>query len=422
MSDHDPSRRTVLRGGMAALATALLPAGLAGCAAGPDATDAPVTGTDAETDGPITPPRLRSLIDQLGPLGEADDLGLRLPPGFSARIVARTGVEVLPGGHAWHIAPDGGACFALADGGWVYVSNAEVAGFGGVGALRFDASGTLVDAYPILEGTNVNCAGGPTPWGTWLSCEEVDRGRVFECDPHGERDAVEVPSLGRFKHEAAAVDPVHGAVYLSEDEGDGRFYRYVAASHDADGHLSLDEGTLEVARVDDEGGVTWLPVPDPLASGEVPTRLQVEDSTVFRGGEGLWWHEGIVYLATKGDNRIWAYDTDTEQISVIYDRALESEPMALKGVDNVTVTACGDVLVAEDGGFLRVMAVLPSGEVVPVLQIEGQDESEITGPAFDPSGTRLYVSSQRATGALGGITYEITGPFHEPMGDEETCA
>ena len=70
---------------------------------------------------------------------------------------------------------------------------------------------------------------------------------------------------------------------------------------------------------------------------------------------------------------------------------------------------------------MRIVAILPSGELKPLVQIEGQDSSEITGPAFDPSGTRLYFSSQRATGSLGGITYEITGPFHELLADEESC-
>ena len=73
-----------------------------------------------------------------------------------------------------------------------------------------------------------------------------------------------------------------------------------------------------------------------------------------------------------------------------------------------------NVLVAEDGGEMRIVAILPNGELKTLMQLEGQDNSEITGPAFDPSGTRLYFSSQRGTSGLGigGITYEITGPFH----------
>ena len=97
------------------------------------------------------------------------------------------------------------------------------------------------------------------------------------------------------------------------------------------------------------------------------------------------------------------------------------DPEALYGVDNLTVSACGDVLVAEDGGQMRIVAVLPDVGLKPLVQLVGQDDSEITGPAFDPSGTRLYFSSQRAIGTLSGITYEITGPFHEPLPDGEAC-
>lgn len=103
--------------------------------------------------------------------------GLQLPKGFTGRVVARSGAAVGGAGYVWHGAPDGGACFTDRDGGWVYVSNSELDdGAGGAGMLRFDRTGTIVGAARILGGTNHNCAGGATPWGTWLSCEEVDHG------------------------------------------------------------------------------------------------------------------------------------------------------------------------------------------------------------------------------------------------------
>ena len=139
-----------------------------------------------------------------------------------------------------------------------------------MGALRFDATGTVIDAYPILKGTNVNCAGGPTPWDTWLSCEEFANGRVFETDPWGAVEAIERPSLVRFKHEAATVDPEYGGAYLSEDETDGRLYRFQSSATDEHGHPSLTEGVLQVAVVDTSGTVTWRPIPDPLAEHPTP--------------------------------------------------------------------------------------------------------------------------------------------------------
>ena len=413
MSGFDrPTRRDVIRGGLAALAALVAPT-------------ACVPEPEPDEDAPRVipePPALRSLIPLIGALGEPDADGVRLPPGFSIRVLARSDEPVLPGSdHRWHRWPDGGACFATEDGGWIYVSNSELPLAGGVGALRFDAAGTLIASYPILEGTNINCAGGRTPWHTWLSCEEIDRGRVFECDPWGEVEAIDRPALGRFKHEAAAVDPVHAHVYLTEDEPDGRLYRFVPDALTAEGHPDLTAGRLEVAVVTPdtegsvEGTVSWREVPDPLASGPTATRLQVAEATVFRGGEGIWWHAGFVYFSTKGDDRVWALDTRSGRLTVIYDRAdHDPEEPPLFGVDNLTVSCCGDVLVAEDSGMMRIVAILPSGELKALVEIRGQDQSEITGPAFDPSGTRLYFSSQRAEGLNKGITYEITGPFHEP--------
>lgn len=420
-------RRKVLEGGLATFATAMMSRLLPGCDSGSPTdggVDAPPR--DAPEDvfmgdaGPSyfepreMPPRpaLVSRIADIGPLGAPNADGVRVPDGFTARILAEEGVVVAPSSYTWHIFPDGGATFGTLDGGWIYVSNSEMVRIGGVGAIRFDAAGNVTDAYRILEGTSANCAGGPTPWGSWLSCEELARGQVYECDPHGERPARVRPSLGTFKHEAVTVDPVRGHLYLSEDESDGNFYRYVPARMTPAGHPDLEGGRLETASVAADGTVTWLEVPDPQYTGMIPTRMQVSEATVFRGGEGLWYHEGIVYLSTKGDDRIWAYDVVQSRIDVLYDAKAVAMP-PLRGVDNLTVSCCGDVLVAEDGGSMQVVAILPDGSLKPLVQVTGQDTSEITGPAFDPSGTRLYFSSQRGDG--NGITYVVEGPFHAPV-------
>ncbi len=423
-------RRALLRGGLAGFAAAMMSRALPGC--GP-ATSDPDGGQDGGRDGgppdggpppdagPLTfppregipaPPALRSLIADIGPLGDPDANGVRLAAGFTSRVIARSAQVVEGTDYTWHSLPDGGATFATEDGGWIYVSNSETPLRGGAGAVRFDSSGEIVDAYPILERTNINCAGGLTPWHTWLSCEEFARGQVFECDPWGEHAAIVRPALGLFQHEAVAIDPVSGHLYLTEDTGNGCLYRFTASGTTAHGTPDLRAGRLEVASVATGGAVTWRELPDPQFTGSTPTRMQVAEATPFDGGEGIWYHEGTIYFSTKGDNRIWAYEIDAAQLTILYDGdAMASPP--LRGVDNLTVSCCGDVLVAEDGGSMQIVAILPSGELLPVMQLVGQDSSEVTGPAFDPSGTRLYFSSQRGSGA-GGITYEVTGPFHEP--------
>jgi hypothetical protein len=123
-----------------------------------------------------------------------------------------------------------------------------------------------------------------------------------------------------------------------------------------------------------------------------------------------------VYFSTKGDDRIWAYTIGSGELRVIYAAADHEQPI-LRGVDNVTVSASDDVLVAEDNGDMQIVAITPDRSVVPILQVVGQMDSEVTGPAFDPSGTRLYFSSQWGATGRGrdGLTYEVTGPFNRSV-------
>lgn len=342
-----------------------------------------------------------------GPLLEADENGLMLPEGFTSRVIARSLLPVAPTTYTWPMFPDGAATFRARDGGWFYAVNSEVpGGFGGVSAIKFSATGEIEDAYRVLADTSSNCAGGPTPWGTWLSCEEHDGGRVWECDPTKPGQGVVKPALGTFAHEAVAVDPKGQRLYLTEDKPDGRFYRFTP-----DAYPSLDAGVLEVASVGASGNVKWIPVPDPSASS-APTRSQVPESTAFAGGEGCWHDAGHVYFTTKGDNRVWVHDVMRSTIAVLYDAADFGAEAPLTGVDNAVVSAAGELFVAEDGGNMEINVITRDRVVAPFVHIPNNEASEITGPVFDPSGQRLYFSSQRGPGPEGpGITYEVAGPF-----------
>lgn len=352
-------------------------------------------------------------------LRPADANGVRLPVGFSSRIVAQSGQAVIPGqSFLWHNAPDGGACFALSDGGWIYVSNSEVSITGGVSSLVFAADGSLIDAYAILKDTNRNCAGGATPWGHWLSCEEVGAGRVWECDPKGKMSAIVRPALGVFNHEAIAFDKNTQQLYLTEDRPDGCLYRFTAGQRNNEGYVDLSAGRLEVAilqnsAIADLNGamLDWQDVPDPLAQVQ-ETRHQVASAARFNGGEGIVYHDGKIIFTTKGDNRVWAYSIANQQLGIIYDE-LDSLTPILTGVDNVTVAKNGDIYVAEDGGDLQIVVIDNQGRLYPIAQLEGHDKSEITGVAFSPDGKLLYFSSQRGVTGLSenGLTYEIKGPF-----------
>jgi secreted PhoX family phosphatase len=346
-----------------------------------------------------------------GPRRPPNEHGVRLPEGFRSRVIARGG-DVVPGtSYRWHVASDGSATFPVEGGGFILVSNSETLD-GGASAIRFSGAGDIEAAYRILSGTTQNCSGGGTPWGTWLSCEETEDGLVWECDPAGRRRARSLPAMGVFKHEAAAVDPRGRRVYLTEDLIDGCFYRYTPHRWP-----DLRAGRLEIAVAGSDDQIGWRRVPDPTARRR-PLRRQVPDSLILKRGEGIWHDDGTVYVATTGDSRVHAYDIAGRRIRVVYD-GLGSRTAPLLRVDQITVSRAGEVFICEDLATEEIdIGVMDRrGRVSRFLSVTGREHqgSELTGVTFDPSGGRMFFSSQRAGGDGAvpgpGAIYEVSGPF-----------
>lgn len=356
-----------------------------------------------------------------GPLQPSNLEGVMVPKGFTVREIARGGAPVGLTGFVWHPFSDGSGTYRQKDGSWIFVSNSEVPGVlpggvrGGASAIHFNKDGSIRDAYRILDGTDTNCGGGTTPWGTWLSGEEVDDGLVWECDPKGKKDAVPRPALGVFSHEYIVTHARQRLLYLTEDQSGGCLYRFKPRTW---GDLSA--GRLEVATLGKDGYIRWTKVPDPAAKSK-PTREQVPQATRMARPEGLCIDpvSGVLYFVESSGGRVYSYDPVTHAYDLVYAEEDYEDPI-LTDCDNAVVCPRnGDLLVCEDTGNFDICLITTDGQLARFVHMDGRHHgfsetdasSETTGPSFDPSGTRLYFASQRAY--VAGVIYEITGPWRK---------
>ena len=322
---------------------------------------------------------------------------------------------------------------------------------GGVSTVVFDLEANApVKQWLSLAGTGHNCAGGPTPWGSWLSCEEWtqkrdalharDHGYVFEVPATtrmGLVPAVPIKSMGRFLHEAVAVSPKGDAVYLTEDRGDSALYRYLP---DTPGELARG-GRLQALMIrkhpsfdtrnwTTDSGHTFLQGQSfetewfDLENIEAPEddlryRAFAAGAARFARGEGIWHGGDRVYWACTTGGRaqlgqIFKYlpspyeGTEEEaQSPGRLELFVESSDEDLIGnADNLTIAPSGDIFVCEDSaaqdGLTR---ITPTGEIERFAANRFND-SELAGVCFSPDGGTLFVNIQSP-----GTTFAIKGPW-----------
>ena len=453
------SRRTFLRQSSAILLAPSLQ-GLVACSRG------------VASAGGQTPSAIRKAGQGDGGYGPLVSAGpeLALPAGFTYTVVSRSG-KPMSDGTPTPVAFDGMAAFALPNGGVRLIRNHEnrdlpaVARLKGspetaydrtAGAcvssleLRLAEDGTpeLVRDFIALNGTTINCAGGPTPWGSWLTCEETtegqqigwekDHGYIFEVPAAAERavEAVPLKEMGRFVHEAVAVDPATGIVYETEDRLLAGFYRFIPKERGvlrAGGTLQMlavtgrpNFDTADGQRVGEELPVSWVDIRNPN-----PGSLWGEDNGVFAQGftgggarfsrlEGCWYGDRSIYFhATNGGDarlgQVWRYRpggtaADGGTLSLVFE-----SPSAdvLNAPDNITVSPRGGVVICEDNSAAFVRGLTRDGAIFDVAR-NLANKTEFAGACFSPDGRILFVNIMGTTVDAGtdvGMTLAIRGPW-----------
>lgn len=420
------------------------------------------------------------LYDRYGPLLDDPQGIMNLPKGFSYKVISRAG-ERMDDGFVSPGRNDAMAAFEGPGGKVIVVRNHEVSpadrengpfgkdneqlaqlpasgiydrGFGknpslgGTTTFVFNEGTQEMEyQYLSLAGTIRNCAGGPTPWNSWLSCEETFEGREAGVNEKNHGYVFEVPvsasaalaepvplkAMGRFNHEAVAVDPDSGMVYLTEDRGDGLIYRFIPNEPGnlraggklqalaVKGQKSMDTRNWEVQsmRVGEPVAVEWIDLDDTdPKEDDLRIRGFAQGAACFARGEGMWYGNNEVYFAcTNGGHakqgQVFRYIPDAGEKQGNAGREggmleLFAEPNdreILRACDNLTVAPWGDVVLCEDNERPRIVGITPKGEIYH-LGLNVGYASELAGACFSPSGKTLFVNIQHE-----GLTLAITGPW-----------